>query len=456
MHCRNRYKDIKHDFGALAEKYPEVRPYMRSKSSYNFRAPGGVAALTKALLLQDFNLEVSIPDARLAPPIPQKLNYIHWIEDLLSIPLESIPVKKADGPTTSDTCKQLPATSATGVPDGDGNQCSSPFSQHRKSEKPPAVAGGKDVSASETEIVRGIDIGTGCICIYPLLATSLHPTWTFAATELSQVGYESATRNVERNGLSNRIKVLKTPTADTILLRTIDWGAGQQHPAALSHQTDAVVGAASDSVGAADVAPPDKHVSDCDGCVSTHDAGVRPREPRVAYDFCMCNPPFFNIGESPQNRTGRRHMLSGPKAGDDVEMETVGGECGFVGRLVLESLDLGDRVTWYTSMLGKKSSLAKLKKLLVAAQVPTVLMSSLVQGRTHRWVIAWSYRRLPAARSRTALPPNTTVVVARGEHESHPVDVAACKRSVRGILDVLCAEQVGDAPTKRAFSEMDE
>lgn len=52
---------------------------------------------------------------------------------------------------------------------------------------------------------------------------------------------------------------------------------------------------------------------------------------------------------------------AGPKAGDSVEMETAGGECGFVGRLVLESLDLGDTVTWYTSMLGKKSSVTTLK-----------------------------------------------------------------------------------------------
>ena len=35
------------------------------------------------MLLKDFGLEVVLPVDRLAPMVPQRLNYIHWLEDLL-------------------------------------------------------------------------------------------------------------------------------------------------------------------------------------------------------------------------------------------------------------------------------------------------------------------------------------------------------------------------------------
>ena len=40
--------------------------------------------LTCAALSKDFGLEVDLPDDRLVPMVPQRLNYIHWVEDLLA------------------------------------------------------------------------------------------------------------------------------------------------------------------------------------------------------------------------------------------------------------------------------------------------------------------------------------------------------------------------------------
>ena len=45
----------------------------------------GLRELTCAVLAKDFDLRVEIPVGTLIPTVPQKLNYIHWVEDLLVV-----------------------------------------------------------------------------------------------------------------------------------------------------------------------------------------------------------------------------------------------------------------------------------------------------------------------------------------------------------------------------------
>lgn len=58
---------------------------MTGKVSIDFKNPQALRILTKCLLKSDFNLDIIIPNDKLVPTLPLRLNYILWIEDLMVI-----------------------------------------------------------------------------------------------------------------------------------------------------------------------------------------------------------------------------------------------------------------------------------------------------------------------------------------------------------------------------------
>lgn len=92
--------------------------------------------------------------------------------------------------------------------------------------------------------------------------------------------------------------------------------------------------------------------------------------------------------------------------GAEVEMVTRGGEVAFVKQMIDESLQLRDRVQWYTSMLGKLSSINVLVEMLIKHGITNFAVTEFEQGsKTKRWAVAWSWGdRRPAMVSRTGPP----------------------------------------------------
>lgn len=69
-----------------------------------------------------------------------------------------------------------------------------------------------------------------------------------------------------------------------------------------------------------------------------------------------------------------------------------GGEVAFIGRIIDESLVLRERVRWYTSMVGKLSSLVPLIERLKGEGCVNWAVGELVQGsKTRRWVLGWTW-----------------------------------------------------------------
>lgn len=148
MHPRNLYRN-KPSYEKLAKLFPDFASHcvfdQKGKAYIDYDDPGALRSLTKTLLNNDFGLDVTIPEDRLIPTLPMRLNYILWIEDLLQF---------------------LQITN---------------------------------------ERIVGLDIGTGSCAIFPLLATVLHRNYCFIATDIDAVNLNYAKTNINNNHLSDRI-----------------------------------------------------------------------------------------------------------------------------------------------------------------------------------------------------------------------------------------------------------
>ncbi|KAH8108082.1 S-adenosyl-L-methionine dependent methyltransferase [Cristinia sonorae] len=262
--------------------------------------------LTEAILFRDFQVTVQLPENRLCPPVPNRLNYILWLEDILE---------------------------ATAI------------------------------AVGTQRFITGIDIGTGASAIYPLLGCRSNENWRFVATELDAISFKYAESNIKTNALQDRISILKAEPSGPLLLP-------------LSYS---------------DMSP-------------------------GGYDFTMCNPPFYESRDEILRSAEGKEV--GPNAvctGADVEMITDGGEAAFVSRMVLESIQSGTRCKWYTSMLGKRSSLTQIVKSLNEHNIDNYAITEFIQGQTRRWAIAWSFTniRLPEAISRISNPSLQNILPTR-------------------------------------------
>lgn len=113
----------------------------------------------------------------------------------------------------------------------------------------------------------------------------------------------------------------------------------------------------------------------------------------LAKSFCICNPPFFCSQNevNGENRTGKRKRLR-PTTGSSSELVYgEGGELGFINKIIDESLHLTSQIEIYTSMLGCKKNLQKVIDQMRKLNIESYTFTTLVQGRTIRWAIAWSF-----------------------------------------------------------------
>ncbi|MCL7466672.1 23S rRNA (adenine(1618)-N(6))-methyltransferase RlmF [Phaeovulum sp. NW3] len=158
LHPRNQHREG-YDFERLIVKSPELEAFTernpRGQATINFQDSNAVRMLNLALLRAHYGVDFwDIPAAFLCPPIPGRVDYIHYLADLLA---ESNGHKIPRGPN-----------------------------------------------------IKALDIGTGASLVYPL--TGQHEYgWEFTGVDIDPVSIRSARQICQRNGLNIRLRRQNNP-----------------------------------------------------------------------------------------------------------------------------------------------------------------------------------------------------------------------------------------------------
>jgi len=330
-HPRNFFKGS-YDMDRLASAYPTFDQYIiqpsallpkdkknnnrntkktRKRPTINFSDPKAVRSLNTALLVSDYGIKPNfadiLPEDALVPPIPGRADYVHHVADVILSDLNN---------NTS---------SSSNIPKN----------------------------------IKGMDIGTGASCIYPLIATSCHEGWKMIASEINPVSILSAREIVKTNDLDDKIDVRQQDQSENIF----------------------------------------------DGILLENES----------IDFAMCNPPFYSSAEEFQaeNARKRRGLAKGganknkrvPQkqqqenkdnggsnnfGGTASELWCEGGEIAFVSKIIQESSS-NVNCLWFSSLVSRKRHLEIIEKKLGFVKPKKVHRISLGAGTKQSYLLFWSF-----------------------------------------------------------------
>lgn len=384
------------DFAALCTQTPgrgPGGPGSRPKTTIDFRDAKAVAAATRCILEQDFGVPHkawSMPETKLVPVIPGRLNYVLWAQDLWRAVLP-------------EACAWTGTLALWHTAHSVADRRSAAF--------PPLA-----------------DIGTGASAVYSLLAAR-HLGVRVVATELEPTSLEQALGNVERCGCgSGLVRVVGTPSSAEFLapaLRAAGWVRARGSASAAGEADSAPASDPAASVSAAVACAAADAAAVAPGA-SPAGRGMRPlRAPPLS--VVLCNPPFFETGEEANSNSRTADVGASAElvfSGEgSSETAVPGGDEGFVAAMVSESASLtaaggvaatasssaetegaaegagpagraSPAALWHTSLLGRKASLEPSRARAVAAGATMAVTVTLRQGRTLRWALAWTF--LPA------------------------------------------------------------
>ncbi|XP_057966586.1 uncharacterized protein LOC131156715 isoform X2 [Malania oleifera] len=205
--------------------------------------------------------------------------------------------------------------------------------------------------------------------------------WVGALLDVTDVAVEWAERNVKNNvQISHLIEIRKV---DSVEQTPSD---GEEHNVELV-DSEGKTDSSGIRAGEAETVPPSS--PDAHLCANKIYDGapiiVGVIKDEEEFDFCMCNPPFFEsieeAGLNPKTSCG----------GTPAEMVCPGGEQAFITSMIEDSVVLKQSFRWYTSMVGRKANLKTLVSKLRAVGVTIVKTTEFVQGHTCRWGLAWSF-----------------------------------------------------------------
>jgi 23S rRNA (adenine1618-N6)-methyltransferase len=164
----NNLHNFGYDFSVLIKAYPALSLYIKKNPSdedtIDFSEPAAVKALNASLLTYHYGImSWDIPKGYLCPPIPGRVDYLHYLADLLS----------------------------------------------------------NDPLGTDLQAVKMLDIGTGANGIYALLASKIYG-WEVTASDIDPVALKNVSRVLAHNpDLTDRITLKLQPNKQFIFKQII-------------------------------------------------------------------------------------------------------------------------------------------------------------------------------------------------------------------------------------------
>jgi 23S rRNA (adenine1618-N6)-methyltransferase len=205
-----------------------------------------------------------------------------------------------------------------------------------------------DLLAAQGEVPRGpavrvLDIGVGANAIYPLIGHREYG-WSFVGTDLDTTALASAARTLAANpSLGEAIELRRQTDRNAIF------------------------------------------------------AGVV--QPGERFELTLCNPPFHGSARAVREASQAKWRKLGRGTagaarnfgGQDTELWCEGGEAGFLRRMIMESVALGDQVRWFTTLVSSSATLPGLHRLLRQVEALDIRTVAMAQGQKQSRFVAWSF-----------------------------------------------------------------
>lgn len=292
LHPRNKHING-YDFKSLVETNPKLKDFVFTNQyeteTIDFANPEAVKALNKTLLLATYNITFwDIPKTNLCPPIPGRADYVHYIADVLAL------------------------------------------------ENKNKIPTGRNI--------KGLDIGVGANCIYPIIGNSEYG-WQFVGTETDVPSIKACAKIVENNENLKRDVVLRIQQNKRNILKN---------------------------------------------CILENDR----------FDFVICNPPFHASREEATKGSQRKLRNLGKAnegkpvlnfSGQNNELWTEGGELAFITNMIYESVHFKKQCLWFTSLVSKKENLKPFYNHLKKVEAVDVRTIDMEQGNKISRFITWTF-----------------------------------------------------------------
>jgi len=281
----NNIHNNPYDFSALIAVHAPLKASVFTNSfgteTIDFADPKAVLTLNKAILKHYYGLvDWTLPNGYLCPPIPGRADYIHHLADVLK-------------------------------------------------------------KESFTTAIKGLDIGMGANCIYPILGAQTYD-WNMVGADIDEVAVASAKNNIELNPhLTYKIEI--------------------------RHQTN--------------------NANIFDGIIQADDY----------FHFTMCNPPFHASKEEATKHAMRKlKNLKGSSAvnlnfgGQANELWCNGGEALFIKRMIKQSEAFAKQVGVFTCLVSKRENLPKIIKLLTKLNANHSIIEMELGNKKSR-IVVWKF-----------------------------------------------------------------